>query len=165
MRLAVFFLAIASATLFTGCEGPTKKFGRGMNNITEFVRMGEIRRSMEQTAAWDGPETVPTTGLLRGINRSFARTGIGIYEIVTAPFPSYDPVFVPKGPMYPDPTLASVGNKNWGGMRLPERPVYPTAYRPGTMTDSTFEPDSSVGFSSGDAFPMVPGSRFRTLKP
>jgi putative exosortase-associated protein (TIGR04073 family) len=165
MRLAVLIFTIVSAALLTGCEGPTKKFGRGMNNIVEFARMGEIRRAMEQTAAWDGAETVPTTGFLRGVNRSFARTGIGIYEIVTSPFPPYDPVFVPKTPLYPDPSLATVGNKNWGGLRLPEKPVYPTSYRPGTMTDSTFEPDSSVGFSSGDSFPMVPGSRFRTLKP
>jgi len=28
-----------------------------------------------------------------------------------------------------------------------------------------FESDSTLGFSSGEAFPMVPGSRFRTLKP
>lgn len=127
--------------------------------------MGEMRRAMEQTAAWDGPETVPTTGFLRGMNRSFARTGIGLYEIVTSPFPPYDPVFAPKAPMYPDPSLAVVGNKKWGGMRLPEKPVYPTSYTPGTLTDSIFEPDSSVGFSSGEAFPMIPGSRFRTLKP
>ena len=165
MRIAVFLSAVAAAALFTGCAGPENKLGRGMNNITEFARMGELRRSMEQTAAWDGPETAGTTGFLRGINRSFARTGIGIYEVVTFPFPPYDPVFQPKHALYPDPSLSTVANKNWGGLRLPEKPVSPSAYKAGVLTDSTFEPDANLGFSSGDPFPMVPGSRFRTLKP
>ncbi|MEY2408471.1 MAG: hypothetical protein QOF48_1141 [Verrucomicrobiota bacterium] len=120
---------------------------------------------MEQTAAWDGAETSHTTGFLRGINRSFARTGIGIYEVVTFPFPPYEPKLVPKDRLYPDPSITTVANKNWGGLRLPEKPVSPTSYKPGVGTDSMFEPDANLGFSSGEAFPMVPGSRFRTLKP
>ena len=164
MRIAVFLSAIAAAALFTGCAGPENKLGRGLKNMTEFARMGEIRRTMEQSALWNGSEAAPGAGFLRGMNRSFARTGIGIYEVVTFPFPPYGPMLAPKTPLYPDPTLATVGNKNWGGMRLTERPVYPAAYKPGVSTDSTFEPDANLGFSSGDAFPMVPGSRFRTLK-
>ncbi len=165
MRIAILLSTVAAAALFTGCAGPEAKLGRGINNLTEFARMGEIRRSMEQTAVWDGPEVVPTTGFLRGLNRSFARTGIGIYEVVTFPIPPYKPLLTPKGPMYPDPSITTAGNKNWGGLKLPEKPVYPTVYKPGTFTDSMFEPDSNLGFSSGDPFPMVPGSRFRTLKP
>ena len=120
---------------------------------------------MEQTAAWDGPETVPTTGFLRGLNRSFARTGIGLYEVFTFPIPPYTPKLAPKHRMYPDPSLTTVGNKSWGGLRLPENRVSPASYRQGVVTDSMFESDSTLGFSSGEAFPMVPGSRFRTLKP
>ena len=165
MRIAVFLSTVAAAALFTGCAGPESKFGRGLNNISEFARMGEIRRSMEQTAIWDGSEIVPTTGFLRGINRSFARTGIGIYEVVTFPFPPYGPVLAPNSALYPDPSISTVANKSWGGLRLTDKPVFPVVYKPGVMTDSTFEPDSNLGFSSGDAFPMVPGSRFRTLKP
>jgi putative exosortase-associated protein (TIGR04073 family) len=165
MRIILLLTAVAAAAVFTGCAGPESKLGRGLNNVTEFARLGEIRRSMEQTAIWDGPQTVPTTGFLRGLNRSFARTGIGVYEIVTFPIPPYRPVFAPKSGLYPDPSISVVGNKNWGGLRLPEKPVYPSVYAPGVATDSTFEPDSNLGFSSGEAFPMVPGSRFRTLKP
>ena len=87
MRKSVSLLSLfaVSTLIFAGCAGPEHKFGRGMNNVTEVVRMGEIRRSMEQTAIWDGPEAAYTTGFIRGLNRTVARTGIGLYEIVTFP--------------------------------------------------------------------------------
>ena len=165
MRIAVLLFAVGAVALFTGCAGPEAKLGRGISNTLEFARLGEIRRSMEQTAIWDGSETVPTTGFLRGLNRSFARTGIGIFEVVTFPIPPYGPRLAPKSRLYPDPSIATVGNKSWGGLVLPENKVSPASYKPGVSTGSTFEPDSAVGFSSGDAFPIVPGSRFRTFKP
>ena len=163
MRFALLLPAVAVAALFTGCAGPENKLGRGLSNMTEFARLGEIRRSMEQTAAWDGPETVPTTGFIRGFNRSVARTGIGIYEVLTFPIPPYEAKLA-KGKVYPDPSIAT-RRYPWGGLMMPEKSVYPATYRPGVMTDSTFESDKRVGFSSGDAFPMVPGSSFKTLNP
>jgi len=51
----------------SGCAGPEKKLGRGLNNITEFVRLGEIQRSIEQTALWEGPRTAFTTGPYSGL--------------------------------------------------------------------------------------------------
>src|SRR5512144_1826667 len=89
----------------SGCANGERKFGRGMNNTLEIVRAGEFRRTMEQTALFDSPDAAYTTGFVRGINRTLARTGIGIYEIVTAPFPPYDPVFTDHfapAPVYPD---------------------------------------------------------------
>ena len=55
---------------------------------------------MEQTALWDDPNTASTTGFLRGFNRTMARTGIGIYEIVTFPIPPYTPMLEPKNRLY-----------------------------------------------------------------
>jgi putative exosortase-associated protein (TIGR04073 family) len=128
---------VAVAGLFgAGCAGPEQKLGRGINNVTELARGGEIRRSMEQTALWEGTDKAYTTGFIRGFDRSMARTGVGLYEILTFPFPSYDPVF------------------------LPEDPVYPDSYTPSLIADPTFGPDSHIGFSGGDIAPMVPGSRF-----
>jgi hypothetical protein len=69
-----------------------------------------------------------------------ARTGIGIYEIVTAPFPPYDPVAT---------SYLSPG------------PVYPDSYTPNIVEDSTFSTDANLGYSGGDVMPIVPGSRFR----
>jgi putative exosortase-associated protein (TIGR04073 family) len=139
MRISLSFLAVLAATalLATGCAGPERKMGRGMLNVTEFARMGEIRRSMEQTALWDNTDAAYTTGFLHGLNRSLARTAVGAYEVITAPFPPYDPIY------------------------LPEYPVYPDSYRPHLIADPTFGPDAALGFSGGDIAPMVPGSRFR----
>ena len=139
MRRSTFLLpALSAVVLFAvGCAGPEHKFGRGMMNVTEFARMGEIRRSMEQTALWENTDAAYTAGFMHGLNRSLARTAVGAYEIVTAPFPPYDPVF------------------------LPEYPVYPDSYRPRMIADPTFGPDASLGFSGGDVAPFVPGSRFR----
>jgi len=160
MRIAPILLPLALAIALTGCAGPEQKFGRGMRNVTEFTRMGELNRSIEQTALWDGPEVGYTTGFIRGFNRSLARTAIGAYEIITSPFPPYEPVFTPKGRIYPD---VNVKNRRgpWGGLELPENPVYSSSYRPGLVSDTIFATDTSLGFSGGDVAPGVPGSRFR----
>ncbi len=160
MRIS-FLLALAGLTvLVTGCAGPEKKLGRGLLNTTEIFRLGEIRRSMEQTALWESTDTVPTTGFLRGLNRTIVRTGIGLYEVVTFPIPSYEPHKVSANRTYPD---ANLRNKTypWGGMTLSEYPAYPDSYRPGLLSDSIFATDTSLGFSGGDVAPMIPGSRFR----
>ena len=129
--------AVAVGVIATGCAGPEQKLGRGINNMTELTRGGEIRRSVEQTAIWDGTDKAYTTGFIRGFNRTMARTAVGIYEVVSFPFPPYDPVFFPSAPVYPD------------------------SYTPNLIADPTFGPDAALGFSGGDVAPMVPGSRFR----
>jgi len=135
--LAVSLLAVA---LFSGCAHTEEKFGRGMSNVFEIVRGGEFRRTMEQTGLFDTPDYAYTTGFIRGFNRTMARTGIGIYEVVTAPFPPYDPVFTDS---------------------FAPGAVYPDNYSPNLLEDSMFATDTNLGFSGGDVAPMVPGSRFR----
>ena len=83
-------LALAGlAALFTsGCAGPEQKLGRGLSNTIEITRMGEMRRSIEQTAVFESPSAGYTAGAVRGLNRTLARTGLGIFEIVTLPVPA-----------------------------------------------------------------------------
>jgi putative exosortase-associated protein (TIGR04073 family) len=131
-------LAVAGA-LASGCANVERKFGRGMSNTLEITRLGELRRTMEQTALTDGPDVAYTTGFIRGLNRTLARTGIGVYEVVTAPFPSYDPIFT---------DYLSPGS------------VYPDSYKPTMVEDSSFATDTNLGYSGGDIAPFVPGSRF-----
>ena len=152
-------MTAALALVMGGCAGPERKLGRGMNNLTEIVRGGEMRRSIEQTALWDGANIGYTTGFVRGLSRSLARTAIGAYEIVTFPIPSYDPLLTSTNRLYPDFTIKNASYP-WGGMVLPEKPVYPASYKPNIVSDSTFATDTSIGFSGGDIAPMVPGSRF-----
>ncbi len=147
MRKTLSILALGAVALsLGGCAshqitGPERKFGRGLNNITEFVRGGEIRRSMEQTSLFGGHHA---SGFIHGFNRSVARTFVGAYEIVTFPIPNGE------------------GN-DFGPVMLPEGPVYPASYAPGRASDPMFATDNHIGFASGDAAPFIPNSRFRVF--
>jgi putative exosortase-associated protein (TIGR04073 family) len=137
--LSLLALLIIAAMFTSGCAGPEEKFGRGMRNASEIVRMGEMRRSIEQTAVWDSPDDGYTTGFIRGLNHSLARTGLGIFEIATAPIPPYHPIFTSY---------------------LTPEPAYPASYKPGIISDPLFQTDTYFGFSGGDVAPAIPGSRF-----
>ncbi len=137
---------VLGTVLLVGCKGPEKKLGRGLTNATEFARLGELRRSVEQKALWDGPEAAYTTGVIHGINRSVLRTLVGVYEVVTFPIPSYEPWLKPGNRLMPDATVG---------------PAYPDSYRPNQIADGVLETDTNLGFSGGDVAPFVPGSRFR----
>ena len=126
--------------LVAGCASQEQKFGRGIGNMTEFARMGEMQRSVEQAGIFEGPDTGMATGVVRGLNRSLARTGVGIYEVITAPFPPYGPV--------------------WTSYLSP-RPLYPDSFHPTHWAEPAFDTDYSLGFSGGDVAPWFPGSRFR----
>ena len=138
------FLAVAAlAALFTsGCAGPENKLGLGMRNTFEIVRMGEMRRTIEQTAIFDSPEAGFTTGVVRGFDRSLARTGMGVYEIATFPLPPYGPVFTKY---------------------FAPEPIYPESYKPGLLSDGMLDTDTYTGFSGGDVAPWFPGSRFKVF--
>ena len=142
MRNIFSFLATlaVAGVLSSGCANTEKKLGRGMSNMAEFARLGEMRRSVEQTALFEQPGGHYATGFIRGLNRSFARTGVGIYEIVTCPFPPYDPVFTDY---------------------LSPNAVYPDNYKPDLIDDPLFATDTDMGFSGGDIAPYIPGSRFK----
>jgi hypothetical protein len=113
---------------------------------------------------WDGTTQGPTTGFARGFTRTMTRTGIGIYEVITFPFPPYDPLLTPKSRLYPDHSVKT-RDYPWGGLELPENPVFPDAYRPGLPGDGIFDTDHSLGFTGGEVAPFLPGSRFTTLDP
>jgi putative exosortase-associated protein (TIGR04073 family) len=128
------------ALLAVGCAGPEQKLSRGMTNLMEPLRMGELRRTMEQTALFDSNNTGWGGGFFNGLTRTIARTGLGAYEVVTFPIPSYDPICTDY---------------------LAPNPVFPDSYKPALVEDSTFATDTNLGFAGGDVAPSVPGSRFR----
>lgn len=144
-NVITLFALTALAALFTsGCAGPEKKLGRGMSNTFEITRMGDLRRSVEQTAIFESPSAGYTTGAVEGFTRTIARTGVGLFEVVTFPIPMPGSGYGPLFPKY-----------------LPPGPVYPDSYKPGLISGSTFETDTYTGFSGGDIAPWVPGSRFK----
>jgi putative exosortase-associated protein (TIGR04073 family) len=74
-------------------QGPTRKLGRGLSNIafgsTEIINsMTEVNYAEGNSAAW-------SYGLVRGVGRTLARLGYGIYEVLLFPFPTQ------KGGYYP----------------------------------------------------------------
>ncbi len=151
MRISQQLIACVglAGILLTGCSGPERKLGRGLNNAGEILRLGELTRSMEQSAIWDSTDSAYGYGFVHGLRRSLARTGAGIYEIATFPIPSYNkPLYKPE---------------YRGFSTNAEDPVYPDSYKPLTLSDPMFSPDSALGFSGGDIAPMFPGSRFRVF--
>jgi putative exosortase-associated protein (TIGR04073 family) len=139
-KLILPLAAVAVVVLAAGCAGPEQKLGRGLSNSYEIVRWGELRRSVEI----NGVEPMPGYGyygLIHGVDRSLARTGLGIYETLTFPIPTptYDPVLTKY--FSPDP-------------------VFPASYGPGLVSDSIFDTDTYTGYSGGDVAPWFPGSRF-----
>ena len=141
-HLTLLGAALVVAVLATGCAGAQKKLGRGINNSLEPVRLAEWQRSVEQSALYDAPQNNGPTAMVKGFTRTMARTGLGVYEIITFPIPSYDPI--------------------WTDYLAPN-PQYPDSYQPGLPDGPVFRTDSSLGFSGGEVAPMIPGSRFRVF--
>jgi len=134
-KISLLGVALFAGLLAAGCAGPERKLNRGMNNTFELVRWGEMRRSVEQGALF-GPSA---GGAVTGFNRSMARVGIGLYEMVTFPIPSYDPIATKY---------------------LTPKPAYPDNFKPGLRDDSLFATDTHLGFDGGAIAPTIPGNRF-----
>ena len=141
-RLTFLAALAVGGALLAGCESTERKLGRGMTNTMELIRMGEARRTVEQTALFEGPSVGYSYGLIHGLNRSLCRTGIGLYEVVTCPLPPYDQPF---------------------SDRFPVGVVSPDSYQATLVEDANFATDTNLGFSGGDLTPFVPGSRFRVF--
>lgn len=67
--------------------GPTRKLGRGISNIA--FGYTELLDSMAAVNYSEGNSAAFGYGLVRGIGRSFARLGFGLYDTFTFPWPTY----------------------------------------------------------------------------
>ncbi|MEI7533250.1 MAG: exosortase system-associated protein, TIGR04073 family [Verrucomicrobiae bacterium] len=138
-KMFFIFAAAVVAGGLTGCSGPEHKLARGLDNTMEIVRWGDMRRSVEQNAVFSAPDVSYSYGLVHGFDQSMCRFGLGIYEVATFPIPSYKPICTDK---------------------VPASPQYPDSYRPGLISDSTFNTSTYSGYPGGDIAPFIPGSRF-----
>lgn len=66
--------------------GPTRKLGRGLGNIA--YGPSEILDSIFAVNYSEGNSAAWSYGLVRGVGRTFARLGYGVYEVATFPFPT-----------------------------------------------------------------------------
>lgn len=127
------------AAVASGCASAERKLGRGLNNLTEPLRLGEFGRAYEQAYLWDGADGATSVGVFKGLNRTIGRTLVGAVEVATFPIPT-DPYFKPTHPVYPD------------------------VYKPGVLDSGSIQADTAVGFDSGDVAPFLPGSRFKIFE-
>lgn len=80
--------------------GPTRKLGRGVSNV--LFGWTEIPHTIGQVNTREGNAAAGGYGVVRGVGRGFMRFGVGIFEIVTFPFPAvrgtYYPALTPDIP-------------------------------------------------------------------
>ena len=78
-------------------QDPAKKLGRGIANVlTGWV---ELPKNIYDTSVEENVLSGLTMGLAKGVGMTIVRTGAGIYETVTFPFPipeDYQPVLEPE---------------------------------------------------------------------
>lgn len=77
---------------------PGRKLGRGLANLT--TSPFEVLRGMETVGDKHGPVAGVTWGLLQGVGQTVRRTAVGVYEVLSFPFPhtevGYDPLVYPE---------------------------------------------------------------------
>ena len=65
-------------------QGPTRKLGRGLSNV--LFAITDWQQSIAEANDNEGNSSV-AFGFVKGAGRFFTRTGIGLYEMATFPFP------------------------------------------------------------------------------
>ncbi len=74
-------------------QGPTRKLGRGFSNLLLAVTDWQV--TIAETNDAEGNQSIPY-GFVKGAGRFFARTGTGLFDVLTFPFPlnkeKYTPV-------------------------------------------------------------------------
>jgi putative exosortase-associated protein (TIGR04073 family) len=91
--LCSLLLFATAAHLFADIQDPpmndqgfTRKFGRGFANT--FFGVTELSNTVCEMQDREGNNAAFTYGVVRGLGRVAFRFGAGIYELVTAPFPT-----------------------------------------------------------------------------
>jgi putative exosortase-associated protein (TIGR04073 family) len=94
---AVAVVLTLAMTTLCFANDPFTKLGRGVaNTLTGWV---ELPKNIHQTSVEDNVLSGITLGLAKGIGMTIVRTGAGIYEIATFPFPlpqDYRPILEPE---------------------------------------------------------------------
>ncbi len=97
--LLVCLVVIAMIGVAANCyaQDPAKKLARGVANVlTGWV---ELPKNIYETSVEENILSGLTMGLAKGIGMTIVRTGAGVYETVTFPFPipeDYQPVLEPE---------------------------------------------------------------------
>lgn len=100
IKTTTVYMIAATALLFaTVCfaQDPFTKLGRGVaNTLTGWV---ELPKNIYNTSVEDNAFAGLTLGLAKGAGMTLVRTGAGLYEIATFPFPlpqDFRPILEPE---------------------------------------------------------------------
>ncbi len=95
--ICVAILMILNIATSSYAQDMGKKLYRGLANIiTGWI---ELPKNIYDTSVEDNPLSGLTIGLAKGVGMTIVRTGAGVYETVTFPFPipeGYTPVIEPE---------------------------------------------------------------------
>lgn len=97
LAICVALVMILGIATVSYAQDPAKKLGRGIANIlTGWV---ELPKNIYNTSIETNPLVGLTVGTAKGIGMSIVRTGAGVYELITFPFPlpeDYMPILEPE---------------------------------------------------------------------
>jgi putative exosortase-associated protein (TIGR04073 family) len=100
MKLIVgllIFILVAGLSSYAFAENAFTKLGRGLvNTATGWL---EVPKKVYDTSKDENVLVGITVGTAKGVGWGIARTAVGIYEIVTFPFPipeGYEPIIEPE---------------------------------------------------------------------
>ncbi len=95
--VSLVILTMLSVSSMCYAQDALRKLGRGLANIlTGWI---EIPKNIYDTSVEDNIGMGLTVGLAKGIGMTVVRTGAGIYETITFPFPlpeDYEPLLEPE---------------------------------------------------------------------
>ncbi|OIO37500.1 MAG: hypothetical protein AUJ75_04130 [Candidatus Omnitrophica bacterium CG1_02_49_10] len=94
MLVVVLILGVATASY---AQDPVKKLGRGIVNVaTGWI---ELPKNIYETSVEFNPFAGVTLGTAKGVGMTIVRTGAGLFDVVTFPFPipeGYEPLLEPE---------------------------------------------------------------------
>ena len=97
LAVPVIVLSVTATSAICFAQDPFTKLGRGVaNTLTGWV---ELPKNIYNTSVEDNAFAGMTLGLAKGAGMTLVRTGAGIYEIATFPFPlpqDYKPILEPE---------------------------------------------------------------------
>lgn len=76
--------------------GPTRKLGRGLSNLV--FGIAELPVTIAKINEREGNAAAAGYGVVRGLGRSGARVGSGLFEFLTFPFPTNHRTYYPLLP-------------------------------------------------------------------
>lgn len=99
--------------------GPTRKLGRGVSNM--LFGWSELPTTIAKVNDTEGNSAAGGYGVVRGVGRSFMRFHAGIFEIITAPFPTLRGTYFPILP-------SDIPHIHAGYQEFPPEPGFESKY-------------------------------------